>query len=106
MQEDAAADDPAMQKRIRERYAKMQQAAELEEQKKAVLRNFLAPAAYERVMNVKIANKDLYDQLVNSIAYLVQSGRMAGAKISDEQVVRLLEKMTAKRETSIEFRHK
>lgn len=106
MEQDAASDDQATQKRLRDRYAKMQQAAALEEQKKAVLRKFLDAAAYERVMNVKLANPELYDQLVNSIAYLIQSGRMGNAKISEEQVVRLLERMTAKRETSIEFRHK
>ncbi len=99
-------DDAVAEKKLRDRYAKMQQEAALEEQKKVILRNFLAPDAYERVMNVKIANRQLYDQLVNSIAYLVQSGRMAGSKVTDEQIVRLLEKMTARRETSIEFRHK
>ncbi len=98
--------DSVVDRKLRDRYAKMQQSAAQEEQKRTVLRSFLTPDAYERVMNVRIANKELYDQLVNSIAYLVQSGRMQGTKITEDQVVKLLGKMTERRETSIEFRHK
>jgi DNA-binding TFAR19-related protein (PDSD5 family) len=56
-------------------------------------------------MNVRIANPELYEKVVNSLAYVAQSGKQM-AKVTDEQLRELLSKMTEKRETSIEFRHK
>ncbi len=106
LETEGAQEDGVAERKLRDRYARMQQQSAMEEQKKAVLRNYLTPEAYERVMNVRIANSEVYDQLVSSIAYLVQSGRMQGAKITEEQIIKLLSKMTAKRETSIEFKHK
>ena len=92
-------------RRLQQRYAKMQQEAQADSQKKAILRKVLDDGAYERVMNVKIANPELYEQLVGSIAYIVQSGRLQG-QISEQQILQLLGKMTQRKETSIEFRHK
>ncbi|MCX8197658.1 MAG: hypothetical protein N3F07_00465 [Candidatus Micrarchaeota archaeon] len=79
--------------------------AQLEQQKKEILKKMLSPKAYERMMNVRLSNPELYDKVVSSLAYLAQSGNSMG-EISDEQLYRLLSKMSERRETKIEFRKK
>jgi programmed cell death protein 5 len=86
-------------------YEKKMQQLQMEMQKKELLRRMLSDGAYERMMNVRIANPELYEKVVNSLAYVAQSGKQM-AKVTDEQLRELLSKMTEKRETSIEFRHK
>jgi programmed cell death protein 5 len=86
-------------------YQKKLQSLQLELQKKELLRNMLTPSAYERMSNVRISSPELYDKVINSLAYLAQSGKKIG-KINDEQLYSLLAKMTERRETSIEFRSK
>lgn len=86
-------------------YQQRLQQLQMEQQKKELLKRLLSGAAYERMMNVRISSPELYDKVVSSLAYLAQSGKSMG-EISDEQLYRLLGKMTEKRETSIEFRKK
>lgn len=86
-------------------YEKKMQQMQLEMQKKELLRRMLSDEAYERMGNVRIASPELYEKVVSSLAYIAQSGK-AMARITDGQLVSLLAKMTEKRETSIEFRHK
>ena len=78
---------------------------QMEAQKKELLRKMLDERGYERMTNVRLANPELYEKVVQSLAYVAQSGKHSGA-ISDEQLYRLLQKMTSERETSIEFRRK
>jgi programmed cell death protein 5 len=89
----------------RQLYQKKLQALQMELQKKELLRGMLSPEAYERMANVRMSSPELYDKVVNSLAYLAQSGKKM-AKITDEQLYALLEKMTERRETTIEFRSK
>ena len=49
-----------MKKKKIEEYKKMQEAAKIEEQLKSALRIALEEDAYERMMNVSYANKELY----------------------------------------------
>ncbi len=93
------------QKKLRKRVAEALKNAQLEERKKEILRQFLEPKAYERVMNIRISNRDLYDQLVNMVVSLVQSNRVTG-KITEAQLRSILERITYKREPTIEFKHK
>ncbi|MEM2137895.1 MAG: DNA-binding protein [Candidatus Anstonellaceae archaeon] len=86
-------------------YEKRMQQLQMEMQKKELLRRMLSEGAYERMMNVRIANPELYEKVISSLAYVAQSGKPM-PKITDEQLRELLAKMTEKRETSIEFRHK
>lgn len=86
-------------------YQKRLQALQLEMQKKELLRGMLSPEAYERMANVRMSSPELYDKVVSSLAYLAQSGKKIG-KISDEQLYALLQKMTERHETSIEYRSK
>jgi len=76
-----------------------------EQQKKQLLKQMLDDPAYERMMNVRLSSPEIYDKVINSLAYLAQSGKPMG-RISEAQLYQLLGKMTQKRETSIEFRKK
>lgn len=98
MDEDEQAD-------ARAAYEKKMKALQLEMGKKELLKKMMAPAAYERMMNVRMSSPELYDKVVSSLAYLSQSGRIVG-KISEEQLVGLLAKMTERPETKIEFKKK
>lgn len=74
-------------------------------QRKELLKKMLDDRGYDRMMNVRLANPELYEKVVQSLAYVAQSGKQS-AKISEEQLYRLLQKMTQERKTSIEFRRK
>ena len=89
----------------RKLYEKRMQQMQMEARKKELLRRLLSDGAYERMMNVRISSPEIYEKVVESLAYLAQSGKI-GAKISDGQLYSLLQKMTEKRETTIEFRQK
>ncbi len=93
------------QKKMRKRVTDALKAAQVEEQKKEILMRFLDGKAYERVMNIRMSNPDLYNQLINLIVSLAQSNRVTG-KITEKQLKSILEKMTFRREPTIEFRHK
>lgn len=100
-----APDEEQPQEDARKLYEKRMSQLQMEMKKKELLRRLLSDSAYERMMNVRISSPDLYERVVQSLAYVAQSGR-AMEKVSDEQLYSLLAKMTEKRETSIEFRHK
>lgn len=99
--EDAGADEDSRSKL----YEKKMQQMQMEMQKKELLRRMLTDSAYECMTNVRISNPELYDKVVSSLAYVAQQGRQM-EKLTDEQLYSLLAKMTAKKETSIEFRRK
>ncbi len=98
-------DEQQYQKRLQKRIADVMKRTQLEERKKAVIKRLTEPAAYERLMNIKASNPELYGQLVDMMISIIQSNRVAG-KITEQQLVSLLERMTARNETTIEFRHK
>ena len=98
-------DEGSEQEARKKLYEKRMQQMQVELQKKELLRRMLDDAAYERMMNVRISSPELFEKVVQSLAYLAQSGKMTG-RVSEEQVYSLLAKMTEKRETSIEFRKK
>lgn len=93
------------EKKLRKRVNDAIRNAQLEAQKKEILRQFLEAKAYERIMNIRISNNELYNQLVNLVVSLAQSNRLTG-KISEEQLRSIIEKITYKREPTIEFKHK
>lgn len=78
---------------------------QIEQQKKELLRKLMEPAAYERLMNIRISNPELYQQLVDLIISLAQSQRLSG-KLTETQLLSILQKVTARPETKIEFKHK
>ncbi|MFH1471006.1 MAG: DNA-binding protein [Candidatus Micrarchaeota archaeon] len=94
------------QKKFQEQYAKVAKARELEEQMKLVLKQVLDGAAYERAMNVRLANPELYQQIVALLAQLYRANQLKG-KVSDEQLKKLLERVSSNRyEPSISFKKK
>ncbi|MCX8194676.1 MAG: hypothetical protein N3G22_01030 [Candidatus Micrarchaeota archaeon] len=98
--EEEEADEEAQQ----QLQAKLQK-LQIEMKKKELLRKMLSNEAYERMMNVRLSNPELYEKVVHSLAYIAQSGRSMG-QISDEQLYSLLARMSQRKETSIEFRRK
>ncbi|MFA6490078.1 MAG: DNA-binding protein [Candidatus Micrarchaeia archaeon] len=97
--EESAQDDS------RRLYEQKMRQMQLEAQKKELLRKMLDERGYERMTNVRLSNPELYEKVVQSLAYVAQSGKHAG-KIPEEQLYKLLQKMTSERKTSIEFRRK
>jgi programmed cell death protein 5 len=93
------------QKRMRKRVTEALRNAQMEQQKKEIMRRFLDSAAYERMMNVRVSNPELYDQLVSLIVSLVQSNRITG-KMTESQLRSLVERLTYKKEPTISFKHK
>ncbi|MDE1856310.1 MAG: hypothetical protein KGH49_03705 [Candidatus Micrarchaeota archaeon] len=94
------ADDRAkkeMQRRMQER--------QLELQKREILKRFLTPEAYERMMNVRISNPEVYNRLVELVISMVQGGSLPG-KINEEQVKDLLTRLTTREQPKLEFKHK
>lgn len=96
--------DP-QQRRIRKALIERYKKAQLEQQKKEVMQKLLEPKAYERLMNIRVSNPELYDQLVNLVISLAQNGRVSG-KLTEEQLISILQKVTYKPESKIEFKHK
>lgn len=92
-------------RKAQEKYAQLAKAQQLEAEMKTVLRHVLDDMAYERAMNVRLANPELYQQLVALLAYMYQNKQLKG-KVNDEQLRRLLEKVATKRETTISFKKK
>jgi DNA-binding TFAR19-related protein (PDSD5 family) len=76
-----------------------------EQQKKAVAQRLMTPGAYERLMNVRVANPEMYSQLLDFIVSTARQNRAAG-KITEEQLRDILARLTYRPETKIEFRHK
>ncbi len=90
-----------LQKMLAKKYRELQ----IEEQKKAVARQILDSAAYERLMNIRVANYELYKQLLDLLIAMAQNNRL-GRKINEEEFKQLLIKLTSKPETTIHIQHK
>ncbi|HUC38726.1 MAG TPA: DNA-binding protein [Candidatus Acidoferrum sp.] len=101
MPEEQDSDQRRMNKRVSAALKSMQ----AEQQKRDVMKQLLDTKAYERLMNIRIANHDLYDQVINVVVSLAQSGRLQG-KMSETQLLSVLSKITVRKETSIDFKHK
>jgi DNA-binding TFAR19-related protein (PDSD5 family) len=93
------------QKRLRKRFNAAVKNMQMEQQKKEVMKQLLDASAYERLMNIKIANSEMYSQLVNLIISLAQTNRISG-KLTETQFLAILQKITFKKDTTIKFEHK
>jgi len=98
-------EDQRYQKELRRRVSEAMRNAQIEQQKKELMKQFLDASAYERLMNIKVSNPELYEQLVNLIISLAQSNRING-KMSEEQLRSILGRITYRKEPKIEFKHK
>ena len=84
--------------------AREKQVVELK--RRQMLKTLLDDAAYGRIMNIRLANPELYEQLASLIAYLYQQGQLKG-KMSEQQLLALLNKVRGpQRETKITIARK
>lgn len=93
------------EKQARKRYEAAVKRMQEDLQKKEFARRILDDGAYERLMNVKLSNAELYEQVLSMLVSFVQSRRMAG-KVSEKELVALLQRVTERHEPTISFRHK
>jgi len=85
-----------------EQYQQGLEAKKKEEQVKGMLRMALTEEAYERLMNVKLANAQLYAMASNQVFNLYQK---AGRKITEAELIALLRAIKGtERKTKITFR--
>ncbi|MCK4714682.1 MAG: hypothetical protein KAT35_03845 [Candidatus Aenigmarchaeota archaeon] len=81
---------------LRQRLAEMQKMQQAEAQLRSILRVAMEPEAYERFMNVRIANPELYAQIARIIVTLYSNKQLSG-KVGDKELRALLAKLTAGR---------
>ena len=93
-------DDAETRKAVSRMYKQMQQ----DQQIRSMLRQLLDNGAYERMMNIRASNPDLYQQLAQLIVSLAQSNQLA--HVTEKQLVDLIDRLTRRPEPKIEFRHK
>lgn len=93
------------QRRMNRRVNAVLKSMQMEQQKREAMKQLLESPAYERLMNIRVSNHDLYDQVVNVIIQLAQTGRLQG-KMSETMLMSILSKITTKKETTINFKHK
>ena len=93
------------EKLLRKRLAEMQRMQEAEAQLRSILRVALEPGAYERLMNVRISNPELYVQVARLIVSLYGNKQLAG-KVGEKELQALLARLTSRREGGISIRRK
>jgi DNA-binding TFAR19-related protein (PDSD5 family) len=98
-------DDQHNQKRLRKALMDQMKRQQIEQQKKEVIKRLMDQAAYDRLMNIRISSPDLYTQLVDLIISLAQTQRLQG-KLTEGQLLAILQKVTYRPDTKIEFKHK
>lgn len=93
------------QRKINKRLAAAIKNMQVEQQKKEMMRQLLDSNAYERLMNIRISNPELYNQIINVVVSLAQTNRLHG-KMTEAQLLSILEKVTVRKEPTIDFKHK
>ncbi len=91
-------------RREREVYRQLRK-MQVEQEKKSVVKRLMEPGAYERLMNVRVSNYELYAQLLDMLVGMAQSNRL-GKLINEQELRDLLARLTYRPESKIEFKHK
>lgn len=104
MANDQAGDNEA-QARIRKEVQRRLREIQIEQEKKATVKRLMTPEAYERLMNVRVSNYELYSQLLDLLIAMARGNRISGT-ITEPQLRDLLSKLTYKPESKIIFKHK
>ena len=86
------------EKRIKEAYSRLQRQAEREARMAAIAKSYLEPTAYERLMNVRLSNPDLYAKVINILATHATS---IGRKLTEKELLTILTQLTRRREPRI-----
>jgi len=95
-----AQDVEALRKKKYEAIARAQQQ---EAMIKVAMSRLLDGPAYERLMNVRMANPELYVKVVNSIVHMA---RRVGRKLAERELLTLLASLTEHRESDIKIHRK
>lgn len=91
----------ALQRQMAEEQRNVQMDQQLEQQKQALLRNFLTPEARQRLANLKMVKPEFTDQLELQLIQLAQQGKTP-IPLSDEQLKKILVQLQIrKREPTI-----
>ncbi len=93
------------QNNARKRMAARMRAVQIEQQKREIARKYTTIEAYERLMNVRLSNHELYAQLMDIIIAMIQSKRIT-SKLTEPQLKEILARLTYKPESTITFQHK
>lgn len=102
---DAAQNENETQAKIKKELNKRLREMQIEQEKKNAVKKLMTPDAYERLMNVRVANYELYAQLLDLIIAMARNSRVTG-QITEPQLRDLLSRLTFKPESKIQFRHK
>ncbi|MEM2948004.1 MAG: DNA-binding protein [Candidatus Anstonellales archaeon] len=87
-----------------EEFRRRQEESEKLEQIKTALRVALQPDAYDRVMNVMLANPELFQ---GAVQYIVALYQKVGRKLTDEEVRRILIRLKGEeKKPEISFKRK
>lgn len=92
-----------MQEHLQEQIAMQSQQQQLEATIKIVTSRILDEKARERLSNLRVVKPELAMQLSMYLAQLYQSGQLK-SKITDDQLVIILKKLTERKETRIKRR--
>ena len=96
---DEEADMEALRrKKMADVYQQAQARAQQEEQLRSALATLLEPAAYERLMLVKMSSPDLFARAVQAISYLQQARKLNG-RLNEQQLRALLVKLSGARKS-------
>lgn len=88
------------QQHLQEHLQAQMQQQQLEQALRVIKMQILEPKARERLANLKLVKPELATQLEIYLAQLYQSGQIRG-RISDEQMVAILKKISEKKEFKI-----
>lgn len=99
MNDDDAEEEEMYREELAKRYEEVIRAQQYELALKTELAKALDGPAYERMVNIKLVNPQRYYQLAPQ---LIQVYRQLGRKITEEELIKILERITRRRETKIE----
>ena len=107
MSDDVEALREERKRKLAEAMEQQNKEQELEGMKKALLVRVLTPEAYERMMNIKLSSKNLYDKAIQVVVYLYQNKKINEAnRLDDAKLKNLLSRMINTYEPTIEFKRK
>ena len=95
---DPAQDDE--QEKMRKAVARRLREAQIMNEKKEFVRKYLTTEAFERLMNIKVANYQLFAQLLDLIISLAQNGKIQN-KMSDTELTSILKRVSERPEPTI-----
>ena len=105
MANDAAQNDNEAQAKMRKELNRRLKEMQVEQEKKNAVKKLMTPDAYERLMNVRVSNHELFAQLLDMLISMARNNRITG-QITEPQLRDLLARLTFRPEPKIEFKHK